>query len=145
LATPLIHFEVFVSQVMELWRLFMNGFLLLILKASLDTQTSLRKDGQNNFPKFKGLVITHVVKFLGYIQGMGKHEDVQKKQFIVSLPFDVQDWVKYCCKPRSVSSLIDLISIFLEYGSPQSQTYEDTLQELTTTLEEEGFFPWTIL
>jgi hypothetical protein len=57
------------------------------------------------------------------------------KWFIVSLPFDVQDWVKYCCKLRAISSLIYLISIFLEYGSPQYQTYEDTLQELTEPLK----------
>jgi hypothetical protein len=45
-----------------------------------------------------------------------------------------------CCKPKGISSLIDLISRFLDFWSPWFQTYEDTLQELTTSLEEEGFF-----
>jgi len=69
------------------------------------------KEGwSENFPRFKGLVITHVVKFIDYIQGMGEHEDIQIIRFICSLPFDVQDWVKDCCKPKAISSLIDLVT-----------------------------------
>jgi hypothetical protein len=93
-----------------------------------------------NFPTFKGLFVTHVVKFLDYIRGMGEHEDIQIIRFICSLPFDVQEWIKYCCNPKAIYSLIDLISRFLDYGNPQSQTYEGTLQELIAALEEYGFF-----
>jgi hypothetical protein len=41
-----------------------------------------------NFPRFKGLVVTHIAKFLKYIQEMGEHEDVQIQWFLVSLSFD---------------------------------------------------------
>jgi hypothetical protein len=53
------------------------------------------KDGwSKNFPKLEGLVVNHVVKFLKYIHGIGKHEDVQIQQFVVSLSLDVQDCIK---------------------------------------------------
>jgi hypothetical protein len=41
---------------------------------------------------------------------------------------------------KTIPSLTDIISKFLEYRNSQSQTYEDTLQELTTTLKKEGLF-----
>jgi hypothetical protein len=72
---------------------------------------------------------------------MGEHEDVQIQWFVVSLSFDVHDWIKDNCKPKTISSLIDLIRKFLEYGNSQSQTYEDTLQELTIALKKEKFLP----
>jgi hypothetical protein len=79
--------------------------------------------------------ISHVVEFLKYIQRKGVgHEDVQIKLFIASLSFTLQRWIK-------ISSFIDLLSKFLKYCTPSLQTYEDTLQELTTSLKREGFFP----
>jgi hypothetical protein len=54
-------------------------------------------------------------------------------------PPEARDWIKDCCKPKGISSLIDLISIFIEYWHPDYQTYEDVLQDLTTVLDDEGF------
>jgi hypothetical protein len=42
---------------------------------------------------------------------------------------------------KNISSLIDLISRFLDFWSPKFQTYEDILQELATTLKGVGFSP----
>jgi hypothetical protein len=52
---------------------------------------------------------------------------------------EVRNWVKDCCKPKGISSLIDLIGRFIEYWRPYFQTYEDVLRDLTVVLEDEGF------
>jgi hypothetical protein len=39
-------------------------------------QNEFKEGWLEKFPKFKGLVVTHVVNFLRYIQGMGEHEYV---------------------------------------------------------------------
>jgi len=59
---------------------------------------------------------------------------------VVSLSFYVQDWIKDTCKTKTISSLTNIIRNFIEYGSSQSQTNEETLQNITTTLKREGFF-----
>jgi hypothetical protein len=79
---------------------------------------------------------------LKYIQGVEvEHEDVQIKLFIFSLSLRLQDQIKVCCKPKGISSFIDLVGKFLEHCIPPFQTYENILQELTTSLKREGFFP----
>jgi hypothetical protein len=93
-----------------------------------------------DYPKFKGLVIIHIVEFFKYLwEVKSHHEDIQIKLFIYFLPLELQNWVKDCCKPKGISSLIDLISIFIEYFHPYFQTYEDVLQDLIVVLEEKGF------
>jgi len=76
---------------------------------------------------------------------MGEDEDVPIQRFVVSLSFDVHDWIKSTCKQKTILSLTDIISKFLEYGNSHSQTYEDTLQELTITLKKEGLFMYPLI
>jgi hypothetical protein len=61
------------------------------------------------------------------------------KLFILSLSSFSQDWIKGCCEYKGISSLIDLISRFIEFVKPQCQTYEDALQNLAIALEGKGF------
>jgi hypothetical protein len=94
----------------------------------------------NNSPRFEGLPITHIVEFLKYISEIAfEGEDVLVKLFILSLSSFLQDWINGCCEDKSISSFVDLISRFIEFGKPQCQTYEDALQNLTIALEDEGF------
>jgi hypothetical protein len=51
----------------------------------------------------------------------------------------LQDWFKGCCEDSGISSFVHLISRFIDFVKPQCQTYEDALQNLTTSLENEGF------
>jgi hypothetical protein len=91
-------------------------------------------------PMFEGYVVIHIVEFLEYLwETKPQHEDIRIKLFIYCLPLEVQNWVKDCCKPKGISSLIDLISIFIEYWRPNHQTYEDVLRDLTVVLEDVGF------
>jgi hypothetical protein len=72
---------------------------------------------------------------LRYIERKGVgHENVKIKFCIGSLSFTLQRQI-------NISSFIDLLSKFLKYCTPPLQTYEDTLQRLTTSLKMEGFFP----
>jgi hypothetical protein len=94
----------------------------------------------NNSPRFEGLPITHIIEFLKYISLIElEGEDVLVELFILSLPSFLQDWFKGCCEDRGISSFVDLISRFIEFMKPQCQTYEDALQNIEITLEEEGF------
>jgi hypothetical protein len=77
------------------------------------------------------------LKYISEIELEG--EDVLVKLFILSLPSFLQDWFKGCCEDRGISSFVDLISRFIEFVKPQCQTYEDALQNLTISLEDEGF------
>jgi hypothetical protein len=52
---------------------------------------------------------------------------------------------KTIANQKNKYSPIDIIRKFLEYGNLQSQTYEDALQEITTTLKGEGFFPVIVI
>jgi len=52
---------------------------------------------------------------------------------------EVRNWVKDCCKRKGISSLIDLISRFIEYWRPNYQTYEDVLRDIAVVLEDKGF------
>jgi hypothetical protein len=93
-----------------------------------------------NSPRFRGLPITHIVEFLKYISEIEfEGEDVLVKLFILSLSSFLQYWIKGCCEDKGISSFIDLISRFLEFVKPQFQTYEDSLQNLAISLEDEGF------
>jgi hypothetical protein len=94
----------------------------------------------NNSPRFGGLPITHIVEFLNYMSEIElEGEDVLVKLFILSLPCFLQDWIKVCYEDKGISSFIDLISRFIEFVKPQYQTYEDALQNIAISLEDEGF------
>jgi hypothetical protein len=93
-----------------------------------------------NCPRFKGLPITHIVEFLKYISEIEfEGEDVLIKLFIISLPSFVQEWIKGFFKEKGISSFVYLVNRFLEFAKPQFQTYEDSLQNIEITLEDEGF------
>jgi hypothetical protein len=77
------------------------------------------------------------LKYISEIELGG--EDVLVKLFILSLPSFLQDWFKSFCEDRGISSFVDLISRFIEFVKPQCLTYEDSLQNLTVALEDEGF------
>jgi hypothetical protein len=82
----------------------------------------------------------HIVEFLKYISEIElEEEDILVKLFILSLPSFLQDWFKGCCEDRGISSFVDLINRFIEFVKPQCQTYEDSLQNITVSLEDEGF------
>jgi hypothetical protein len=49
---------------------------LIDFESILGYPNKFKEGWSENFPIFKGLVVTHVAKLLKYIQGMGKHEDV---------------------------------------------------------------------
>jgi hypothetical protein len=55
---------------------FHEWFPCIDFESILGYPNKFKEGWSKNFPKFKGLVVTHVVKFLKYIQGMGEHEDV---------------------------------------------------------------------
>jgi hypothetical protein len=59
---------------------------------------------------------------------------------VVSLSFDAWDWIEASQKLKTILSLTYIIRKFIEYDNSQSQTYEDTLQELIRTLKRESFF-----
>jgi hypothetical protein len=90
-------------------------------------------------PKFKGLAIDHVAKFVKHIWDLGvDHEDVQIKLFICFWFDYLQNWV---ADQEGISSCAYLINRFLELWAPQSHTYEDILRELTMAFILEGFSP----
>jgi hypothetical protein len=93
-----------------------------------------------NSPIFEGLPISHIIAFLKYISEIElEGENVLVKLFILSLPYFLQDWFKGCCKDRFISSFVDLINRFIEFVKPQCQTYEYSLQNISISLEDEGF------
>jgi hypothetical protein len=66
-------------------------------------------------------------------------EDVIIKLFILSLPYFFQDLFKSCCEDKGISSFVHLISRFINFVKPQFLTYEDALNNLVVSLENEGF------
>jgi hypothetical protein len=101
-------------------------------------------DWGNDCPKLDGdlsSAITHVVKFLKYTSKINViHKDVLIRLFLISLEARQKNWVKHSCSPKSISSLAVFIEEFLKWWGPIFQRYEDTFQDLTTVLREEGFF-----
>jgi hypothetical protein len=56
---------------MELCRVFHEWFPSIDFESILGYPNKFKEGWSEKFPKFKGLVITHVTKFLGYIHGDG--------------------------------------------------------------------------
>jgi hypothetical protein len=93
----------------------------------------------NNLPRFWGLPTPHIINVLEYISEVELGgEDALIKLFILSLPSFLQDFFTGCCKDRGISSFIHLISRFIDFTKPRCQTYEDSLQNITIALEDEG-------
>jgi hypothetical protein len=72
-----------------------------------------------DLPKFDGdplFSISHVVNFLKYASKINvMHEDVLMRLLAYSLEGKQRDWVIHSCSPRSISSIVDFIEIFLKH------------------------------
>jgi hypothetical protein len=121
----------------------------LILRIFLGYPNHFSPNWLDNCPKFDGdpsSAITHVVKFLKYTSEINViHEDVLIRLFLSKiwhghLEARQKNWVKHSCSPKSISSIAMFIEEFLKRWGPKFQRYEDTLQDLMETLQEEGFF-----
>jgi len=67
------------------------------------------------------------------------HEDVLIRLFL-SLETRQKKWFKHSCTLKSIYSLIVLIEEFLKWWDLIFQRYEDIIQDLTTTIQEDALF-----
>lgn len=94
-----------------------------------------------NQPRFNDdscCAIPHILSLARHASTFKGRQDLLIRTFLLLLGKRQRGWVKHSCKPKGIPSLRVFVEEFLKHWGPHSQSFEDTYQDLLTTLEEEG-------